>query len=499
MKPWLNVAFLIIAFGFLSLSAHSPLANESRVTNDDEPMSSVLKGWLFRGASSQGQTRYLEQAATHPHAWPKTLSPVSEVMPDYRRTIIHIHSVFSHDACDGKPRLGPGVEGANEPCFQDLEKSFCELNTDIVFVTEHSKHMSEFPFEDVWHTQPGDTPIMENGTRVGTVRTCADGHQVHMYLGAENKLMPIGLTRHPEALTGLDLYDTYEARTPEVVQKFRDAGALVGVAHSEDPLKPTDYIKSLGADFMEIYNTHAEFLILLSQRNYFTILDRLLNLVAFSVDPLLEPDLFYLSLQTENQAALLKWSQVALSQHITGTAGTDVHQNLTPNKMFDGERYDSYRRLQRWFSNYVYAPDPSDRQGILRSIKDGRNLVVFEVYGMPQGFEFTASTNQGVSQMGDTVTRTGKFTVRMQMPKLIFNDQENHEAELEGMILKATPEGWRTVAQGKAAALEYQSDEPGVFRSQVLVRPNHLMRYIPGMFHLDGKHVWVYSNPIWIN
>ncbi len=461
----------------------------------DESQDPSVNLKILREPTSSEQEKYAELAQVKSRKWQKTMPPVSFVMENYKRTIIHIHSVYSHDACDKKPF----VDGKpNETCFQDQQRSFCELNTDIVFLTEHAAHMGEYPFEDIWHLQPNDSSIFENGERVGIVRTCADGHQVHIFLGAENKLMPVGLVRHPEALPATSLSDTYSSDDLEAVKRFREAGALVGMAHTEGANKSVDYLKNLGIDFLEIYNIHAEFLILLAQKNYFRILGRLFNLLAFTFYPALEPDLLFLSLQTENQAALDKWAGVALSQHITGTAGTDAHQNVTHKKMFDGERFDSYRRIQRWFSNYLYAPDPTDRKAILKSIRDGRNLVVFEVYGMPKDFNFSIDLPQGVAQMGDMVEASGPYTVRMHMPKLIFNGEENTKAELEGILFKATPKGWVEVARGTNAELIYQGEGPGVYRAQVSIRPNHLQTYIPGMWHLNRKHVWLYSNPIWI-
>ena len=262
---------------------------------------------LLREPSSIEQARYKELFQLRDRKWQKTLPPVSAVMENYKRTIIHIHSVYSHDACDKKPF----IDGKpNEECFQDQQRSFCELNTDIVFLTEHAAHMGENPFEDIWHLQQNDSSIYENGERVGIVRTCADGHQVHIFLGAENKLMPIGLIRHPDAMPSTSLSDTYSSDDLEAVKRFREAGALVGMAHTEGATKSVDYLKNLGIDFLEIYNIHAEFLILLAQKNYFRILGRLFNLLAFSFYPALEPDLLFLSLQTENQAALDKWAAV---------------------------------------------------------------------------------------------------------------------------------------------------------------------------------------------
>jgi hypothetical protein len=124
--------------------------------------------------------------------------------------------------------------------------------------------------------------------------------------------------------------------------------------------------------------------------------------------------------------------------------------------------------------------------------------VVFEAYGMPKGFDFSVETKHGVVQMGEMVTSQGDYTVRLQMPKLILSGQEIKNAKLEGRIFKATENGWVQVASGNSGVVEFHGQTPGVYRAEVDMRPDHLMRYIPGMFLLNQKHAWVYSNPIWL-
>ncbi len=59
----------------------------------------------FREATIAEQARYSETNRSPTRGWQKTLPPVSSLLSDYKRTIIHIHSVYSHDACDNKPFL----------------------------------------------------------------------------------------------------------------------------------------------------------------------------------------------------------------------------------------------------------------------------------------------------------------------------------------------------------------------------------------------------------
>lgn len=430
--------------------------------------------------------------------WPKSLPPLKLDTKNYRRSIIHIHSNFSHDACDNKP-FKDGKP--NELCYKDFLASFCDLNTDIVFVTEHADSMANFPFEDIWHSQAGDTPIMEEGQQTGVIRTCGNGHRVHFYLGAENNLMPIGLTKHPAALGNQSIKDAYMGMDPEAIKAFKDAGALVGTAHTEHESKSLGYLNEAKLDFLEIYNTHAEFLILKEKKSYLSLLKLSSQIYSFADDASLEPDLVFLNLQTENQLALDRWASVALSQHITGTAGTDAHQNSLPKVMSDGERIDSYRRMQRWFSNYVDVENPGDRKAVLKAIKDGKNLVVFEIYGVPNGFDFAVVSEKTKAEMGEEVQMKGEnYKVSMIIPQLSLDGSQSiANAKLKGRILKATPRGWVTVAEGTNSPIEYSSSEPGVYRAEVRVLPHYLLEFLPSMPSLIKERVWIYSNPIWVH
>ncbi|MCC6334833.1 MAG: hypothetical protein IT380_12715 [Myxococcales bacterium] len=49
-----------------------------------------------------------------------------------RKGLIHAHSVNSHDACDGEPRVDGGI---NEPCFGDFRRDLCRAKHDFVFLT----------------------------------------------------------------------------------------------------------------------------------------------------------------------------------------------------------------------------------------------------------------------------------------------------------------------------------------------------------------------------
>ena len=91
-----------------------------------------------------GAAALLLAACSHPAppppAWQKTL-PDASVMGARRglqpaRGIVHLHSPYSHDACDNHPR-DPSTGAVNEPCLQDLRVALCTDRIDFAAMTDH--------------------------------------------------------------------------------------------------------------------------------------------------------------------------------------------------------------------------------------------------------------------------------------------------------------------------------------------------------------------------
>ena len=83
---------------------------------------------------------------TTPDAGPLPWKP-GDVRPSIRaegprglldlRGIVHAHSVYSHDACDGEPR-DPVTGALNEPCVDDFRRDLCRVGHDFVMLTDHN-------------------------------------------------------------------------------------------------------------------------------------------------------------------------------------------------------------------------------------------------------------------------------------------------------------------------------------------------------------------------
>ena len=118
------------------------------------------------------------------------------------RGLIHLHSVYSHDACDGKPQV---AGGPNAPCLANLRRGLCATRQDFAFLTDHATLMADTPFPDLFlpdaaagdeaeHATGDPSPDVDVvGGRLRCDDSVAAGHRVHVAVGGENELMPVAL------------------------------------------------------------------------------------------------------------------------------------------------------------------------------------------------------------------------------------------------------------------------------------------------------------------
>ncbi len=387
-----------------------------------------------------------------PPPWPHVLVP-ARVMGEARglrvhRAIIHAHSVHSHDACDGNPYVDGGV---NEPCLQSFRRSVCADKIDVVFLTEHSGHMSEGSFERVMQVRPGDEPLMEDGALVGYRIACPDGHRTMLLPGAENGLMPLGLRRHPDLVDG-SLDRAYDATDLAALQRFRAAGALVAIPHVEQ--SSIEWLRERQPDVLEIYNVHANIdpRIALVHLGY-NPGPALVDLLRFRSLPGVDPDMAFLTFFQESGNDLQKWATLlAEGSHIPGVAASDAHENAIPALLSDGERGDSYRRVFRWFSNELLVRGELTRASAMDALREGRVFVAFEAFGTPVGFAFTARAGATVSDIGARVTLASAPTLEVMAPAVNELHAELPRPTVRVRILRAERDGrWTEVAAGTRA------------------------------------------------
>ncbi|MGN6105577.1 MAG: hypothetical protein ACTHU0_10765, partial [Kofleriaceae bacterium] len=265
-----------------------------------------------------------------PPPWDKTLPDARELASGRglvpARGIVHLHSPYSHDACDGMPRDDRGAP--NEPCLADLRAALCKTRIDFAALTDHDASMADEDFTTLFSMRGADQPIRDpSGQQIASRMICDDGHQVAFTVGGENELMPVMLDRHVEG----DIqqrHDTYNATDAAAAAAFRAAGGLTWIAHTES--KTLELLREVEPEGIEVYNLHAN--IDPDIRRDYLGLPPTAALAAAAEfadtnpgHP--EPDLAMLAFLAPNQPAIDTWNTLlGEGRRIAATAGSDAHQ-----------------------------------------------------------------------------------------------------------------------------------------------------------------------------
>ena len=423
--------------------------------------------------------------------WSRELPDSAEFAPARgllaRRSIVHLHSPWSHDACDGDGLIDGVV---NEPCLQDLRNGLCDTRVDLAFVTDHPAHAAEQTYDDLFHHRDGDEWVDVDGEHRANRIHCANGHVVTWVPGIEDELMPVGLDRQVSANSEENdaIYNSYDATAVDAEQA---SGAHVFTAHTEQRnLVDLSMLQDAGLAGTEVFNLHAAFapdlrseFLGLNPTSWFADAAPFLDDVGTA-----EPDLFVLAVIEEQTPSVALWDQLLARGPMTGTAGTDAHQNVLPMLLRDGERGDSYRRMLRWFSNVVLA-DSDAPEDVEASLAAGRSYVAFEVLGTPAGFDFRLEPGSGdVVEMGG---EGAAGTLVVECPTLSASSPRGLEApEILATVFK---DGaiWAT------GCGDHATDGPGVYRVRVDMVPHHLRDFLgadpaPWM----RAFPWLYGNAI---
>lgn len=438
----------------------------------------------------------LDAGPPWPHVLPDTTTLGTLRGRRLARAIIHAHSPLSHDACDG---MG-WVDGSlHDPtCLAHMRAAACDLNIDALSLTDHSNWIFQAQFDEMFWPEAGDEIIHDaSGNHVASTWACPGGHRVLVTVGTENALMPIGLAHHViETTDPTALDDAYDADGPAAVGAFRTAGALVFVAHTES--RALDYLRTLGADGIEIYNLHANVdphirqdWLGLGMGDYLPDLLLFLDRRAR-----LEPDLSFLSFFSENANDLAKYDALgAEGVHVTAIAGTDCHENTFPDLMPDGERGDSYRRMMRWFGNYLLVDDVT-YDGTRDALTSGRSYIAFDAFGTPVGFDFRAEVGATVTEMGGTAP-PGATVLQVMRPHLDPSVPSSPAPRVILRLLRSGIAGVEEVASTEDFMLTYFAMVPGAYRAEVHIVPEHVRPYLGAVAdRFVHDYVWIYSNAI---
>ncbi len=443
--------------------------------------------------------------ATALPAWRMDLAASSEMGArrglEPARGIIHLHSPYSHDACDGQPRAnetGP----IDEDCLADLRAGLCATRMDFAALTDHDATMADEAFEDLFLVRGDDQLVMVDSAPIASRLACDGGGEVLLTVGSENPIMPIMLDRH---VTGSieERHAIYDGDDPAAVAAFRDAGATVWIPHTEQ--RTAAEVMALEPDGIEVYQLHAN--LDPDIREEFLGLDRSGAIEAAIEFADLEedgpiPDLALISFLSENQPSLAVWDALlAAGRHIAGSGGSDAHQNALPIMLRDGERGDSYRRVMRWFSNVVLVADRSDPTAIEEALRAGRQLVAFELMGTPDGFDVRAEVpGEDPVELGGTVSAAAGATLEVSVPAVLDLDPGLPAPTISARILHIPPGGEPAVlAEGAGPTLSAPIDAAGAYRVEVHIVPLHLAPYLGtlGPAYAEKTYPWIYASPIY--
>ncbi len=408
----------------------------------------------------------------------------------FQRAILHLHSPYSHDACDGD---GLPDGAVNEPCMDDLRAGLCASGIGLAFVTDHPSHAAEFSFEDWLSIREGDRPVERDGAPIANRFDCEGGGEVLWMAGIEDELMPVGLDRHVDG-TAEERDTLYNQETAVAIGAEIDAGAAVMVAHTEG--RDVELLveqQAAGLTGFEMFNLHAKF----APDN----LEDDLGLDPYEwiegVGPFLDagnddlvPDLAFLAVYQQQDVSIATWDTLNAIGPAVGFGGTDAHQNVLPSPASDGERFDSYRRMTRWFSNWVLvdaaageAAEPEDAQA---AVAAGRIYTVFEVLGTPAGLDVAMESGGETYEIGSDAPAG---TLRVDCPILHPESARGLEApEIRAEVFK-DGESWA------AGCGEHAVSEAGVYRVVFYITPHHLADFLDDQQHLVQEYPWIYSNP----
>lgn len=432
-------------------------------------------------------------------AWPDTL-PAASALGAPRgyapvRAVIHVHTILSHDACDGEPVDAAGRP--NEPCLARFRGAVCTARLGAVFVTDHDRRMVEIDsLPEALLLREGDELLrVDGGVRASRI-PCPGGGAL-VFPGAENQLMPVGLDSLPRGTTG-EKRAWYDADTAGVAAAYRDYGAVVLLPHPED--EPLATIAALDPDGIEIYSPHANFSFKHRANQGLSRFGAALALLPFYLRATAaHPDLALLPMFRANQDAIGKWDALLGSgRNVVGFGASDAHENSLPWALADGERGDAYERMMPWVTNVLLVPgaDPvaaGDVEAIEEALRRGRFYVAIEAWGTPAGFDFRLEGPDGVAEMGASVPLVAGQRLVVEPPR-VAGPAPGAAPAVRARLFRIDGDRRAIVAESDGR-IEAPVEHPGAYRVEVGIVPRHLSPYLGGDGYLR-EVTWIYSNPI---
>ena len=170
------------------------------------------------------------------------------------------------------------------------------------------------------------------------------------------------------------------------------------------------------------------------------------------------------------------------------SGGTDAHQNVLNLELRDGERGDSYRRMLRWFSNWLMVEEDS-LEAYESALRAHRMALVFEILGTPAGFDFYLEDEGGTRWEMGSDAPVGEITVSC--PTLATGSPRGLEEPEISVEVYRNGELWQSDCGS------YEATGPAAYRVQVSMVPHHLTDFLGEEPEAWVKtYPWIYSNGI---
>ena len=414
------------------------------------------------------------------------------------RGLVHMHSTFSHDACDGEP-----LDENGEPqqhCLDRIRDALCTCDIDFMWLTDHPSHMKEFPWERVTLYDETHGDELVDGVNH---MACEAGLGPWVFAGFERgHRMGVGMRRH---MVGDGVYDDgfADANTLEhdkgLMAAVRDAGGLAFVDHLEDEDLGAQRMLEIPVDGIEVYNLHPNTLAALNNPDN----PAKGHLGAFLADTETDPFFVIMILWPAlNQEPLEKWDiMLNAGARPTAFAGSDLHENV-PFVLPDGERIDAYARAMRWFSNVAFV-DEDTPDAITAAMRSGRSMLSFDAFGAPQAVDFHGRAGETIVEMGGE--HVGELDLVVTNPTVGLVPGTAPQPDLDDPLIatvKSTvvDSNGQTVLEldGQGATGTVHVGK-GVYRLIVTIEPHHVASALGLAAELATlTYPFVWTNPIYV-
>ena len=169
----------------------------------------------------------------------------------------------------------------------------------------------------------------------------------------------------------------------------------------------------------------------------------------------------------------------------------------------DGDRLDSYARIERWLENRVQAESLA-LNDVVAAMRAGRNYGLFSVFGEPDKFLFQAVQGEDVLDMGDQAQGAMQLQITLpSMPQALsgvsFSAEEAALAQISMRLFHTSSTGTTSVRENPAQGQVHEENisAPGAYHVEIWIQPKHFTQAAgSAQDMLEREYLWLISNAI---